>query len=782
MSRTFYDTYANTYPAGTDLSYKPTHTDYLPALAQTISNPIGRATVVKTAVLNENQTVEKYIYATTYFDALGRTVQAQATNHKDNTVDITSSDLDFVGRVRASKLSTQGHIVEQRNSYDVGGRMAAVCQKTDTYDYWEPIARNHFSPMGELTDKQIGCDTKGQKVDYGYNVRGWLLNINNPEDLPAGKDLFGMKLSYHNAATNPLYNGNITELSYATAQHDATITANYAVKQGDAYNYKFTYDNLDRLLTGKLDKKKVGASSFTPYFELTGMQYDLNGNIKNLNRSLRISETDANLTAVDQLAYNYEGNTTNRLKGVKDNSSHTTYFNDKNGTDDDYEYDFAGNITKDNNKTVSLIKYNHSNLPYQITVGGTTGGTIKYWYGAGGQKVRKIVDYTAPAKPDKVSDYVAGLVYETSATLGNAVLEFIPTAEGRAVLKTNIYKNADGSSVTPPSTGGAYLYEYSLKDHLGNLRVACRCGDPTRDATGNITAGTGSGTEPLRNVQENHYDPWGMSLGTPPDQKQANLNNRYQYNGKEIVEDFDLSLYEYGARNYDAILGRWNSVDPLADEYANMTPYNYALNSPFNYIDPDGRSPISVLAKMILKLGAKKAIKEFAEKQIKKRLESYMSKQFAKQFAKDLDGILNTLDSEWWEVALELVPVAGDIYGGTKFGIKIAKAYEKLQDLENKYVEKIYDALPEKAKKEFKEKMRTLGVKDAQKDQKSGVEIGDVEYKKGSKAKKGEDRSEQVDGHHKKKVETSPGEMADPRNIKFMKHPEHKKHHQENGY
>ena len=58
----------------------------------------------------------------------------------------------------------------------------------------------------------------------------------------------------------------------------------------------------------------------------------------------------------------------------------------------------------------------------------------------------------------------------------------------------------------------------------------------------------------------------------------------------------------------------------------------------------------------------------------------------AKQFAKDADDVMGTLDNSWWENALELVPVAGDIYGSTKFVKQVTKAYDKLQDLENKYV------------------------------------------------------------------------------------------------
>ncbi len=94
--------------------------------------------------------------------------------------------------------------------------------------------------------------------------------------------------------------------------------------------------------------------------------------------------------------------------------------------------------------------------------------------------------------------------------------------------------------------------------------------------------------EPLRKVQENHYDPWGMSLCTPPDTKQTNLNNRYQYNGKELTEDFDVGLYEYGFMWYGAQIAKFVQVDPLADDYTYKSTYDYAENRPISGIDLDG--------------------------------------------------------------------------------------------------------------------------------------------------------------------------------------------------
>jgi len=115
-----------------------------------------------------------------------------------------------------------------------------------------------------------------------------------------------------------------------------------------------------------------------------------------------------------------------------------------------------------------------------------------------------------------------------------------------------------------PERNGEYFY---LKDHQGNNRVAC-------DQNGTI-------------YQVNSYYPFGMTFGEGTD----NSNNRYKYNGKELECMHGLNWYDYGARNYGPAIGRWETVDLLAEKFPGISPYVYCFGNPVRFIDPTGMAP-----------------------------------------------------------------------------------------------------------------------------------------------------------------------------------------------
>ena len=179
------------------------------------------------------------------------------------------------------------------------------------------------------------------------------------------------------------------------------------------------------------------------------------------------------------------------------------------------------------------------NLPSHITF--ADGSSIEYEYAADGRKVRTT---------HTINNNVTSTVYCGNAVYENGVPKTLLTEAGFVSLNDRIY-------------------HYYLKDHQGNNRV--------------VTYWNGS---KWFVEQVNHYYPFGGVFleGT------AVSNQAYKYNGKELDRMHGLDWYDYSARMHDAALGRFTTMDPLAEKYYSVSPYAYCANSPFNNVDLDGKS------------------------------------------------------------------------------------------------------------------------------------------------------------------------------------------------
>ena len=93
-----------------------------------------------------------------------------------------------------------------------------------------------------------------------------------------------------------------------------------------------------------------------------------------------------------------------------------------------------------------------------------------------------------------------------------------------------------------------------------------------------------------------NYYPFGLKHKGYNNVTSSNGNStaqKFGFGGKELSEELGLNWSDYGARNYDAALGRWMNLDPLAEYYYEWSPYNYSYNSPLVFNDPTGMGPES---------------------------------------------------------------------------------------------------------------------------------------------------------------------------------------------
>ncbi|WP_340066897.1 hypothetical protein [Ascidiimonas aurantiaca] len=249
------------------------------------------------------------------------------------------------------------------------------------------------------------------------------------------------------------------------------------------------------------------------------VQYDKGGNITRLTRNGHRDVNALSFGLMDDLTYSYQGN---QLQAVDDaiTASAVTGFRDGAEAATEYFYDGNGNMTRDDNKGITNITYNHLNLPTQVSF---ANGDVQYTYDAAGSKLRKTVTENGNTT---TTDYLGGYVYE------NGQLQFFNTSEGY------VYK--DG--------GGQFRYVYQYRDHLDNIRIS-------------YTDGNGDGTITQDElIEENTYYPFGLLVRGVNDGIGALGNSvaqRWKFGGKELQDELNLQWYDITARNYDPALGRW---------------------------------------------------------------------------------------------------------------------------------------------------------------------------------------------------------------------------------
>ncbi len=97
--------------------------------------------------------------------------------------------------------------------------------------------------------------------------------------------------------------------------------------------------------------------------------------------------------------------------------------------------------------------------------------------------------------------------------------------------------------------------------------------------------------------RQNNYYPFGLKhkgYNEVVNSNRSEATEKYKFGGKELNDELGLDLYDFGARNYDASIGRWHSMDNLSELYFSNSSYVYALNTPIQAVDPDGNLVIFI--------------------------------------------------------------------------------------------------------------------------------------------------------------------------------------------
>ena len=539
----------------------------------------------------------------TYDPANGRTTKMETKGVAvyTETYDYTYYESDLI--------KTESHTAPGNNStlttYTYDNNLRLLSTTLDINGTSNTIKSNiSYNLRNQIESKKI--NNGSYNIANTYNDNGWLSTI--------ASNNFNLNLYYNNS---PIYTGagagldknqqggNISHMAWSTpnASHEflfdydhlsrlKTSTAVGTVNGG--YNSSYTYhgnrgnlhtivrngyvqgnggeiDNLTLTMkpgTNRLDKLVNTADfQFCPeMFEADGplpvpvpgpygAQEIIARGTQNSDVTL-ILQGENSVIMKEGFKYSSDGNN-NSFKALNDDCPElelnnaidkiTNYFGtkvkDPAGT---YQYDKNGNIIYDPTKAMTF-EYNHFNLPYSVE--DIHKKTIEWVYTADGRKLKKL-SFGSPEKK-----YLGNMEFV------GGTLDAVYHSEGQVAI--------DGTSEE---------WRYAISDHLGNRRIL------TDDA--NVI------------LSESHYYPFGLEMygtwnanSTFPDDSPE---NDYKYNGKELNSDLGLGLYDYGARFYDPAIGRFPSVDPLADKNIGQSPYSYAVNNPHLFIDPDGRDTVNI--------------------------------------------------------------------------------------------------------------------------------------------------------------------------------------------
>nr|WP_299213970.1 RHS repeat-associated core domain-containing protein [uncultured Allomuricauda sp.] len=496
-----------------------------------------------------------------------------------------------------------------RYAYNNADELIKVETSTDDISYTTQAEYFYYESGGlkrvELADGVQGVDYVYNMAGQLKGINHPTLGNSSLDPGGDNNDLFGMQVDYHNAdyqrtlanikATtygtdqlngnikgirwnndpNTMVNGEERIYSYSYNRNNWLTAAEYGAFLGNGNsNAPATVTNTNTYNSGSgtIDLEATQSITLSPNFHaqsgstftarivstdgfeegggdynVTGIEYDPNGNIERL---IRNKQTEGNTNAMDDLTYHYNAAKPNRLTHVDDSKGNVA------GADDigdqganNYSYNAIGQLTGNTAEGITYT-YNAQGLVTEVQVSGNT--RVKFYYSDRGQRVKK-ESYSAGGQ-------LSGTTYYVRDFIGNPMaIYYRPSGGGLSLIEQPLYGNqrlgmryeADDS------------YVYELKDHLGNVRTLFKK----------------NGTSPnLQGITD--YYPFGMTM---PGLNTLANSYRYTYQGQEKDEETGKEAFQL--RLWDSRIGRWLTTDPYGQF---NSPYLGMGNNPVVGVDPDG--------------------------------------------------------------------------------------------------------------------------------------------------------------------------------------------------
>ena len=547
MSAFYYDSHAFVDDFATGLP------DSLAMYGTHIPSLIGRRTGSCLHEVSEGISGKK-VWGLVRYDGRGR-VSHTEMSYPDGGWDTEDVEHDFLGSpVRRHLVHRKGTETVREDltyTYDDSERLLEV---RHSLNGGTPIllARNTYDELGRLSGTERGSNDALSST-YSYNVRSWLTGIDG--------SLFKETLHYNELRSDRLgtdrrrFGGDVSSMEWRSGAGTGTRS------------YDFAYDGLGRLVSadyGEYGDHVVGYG--------TSYSYDNMGNLLSLSREGDMTSSLKGI--VDNLSMTYDGN---RLASVSDSDQAPSVtgsadFRDGASMAVEYTYDRNGNMTSDLNRRISSVSYNRQNRPARIK---HSGGTETFTYLPDGTKRERTVlgkDWSLSR-----TEYRGNLVCADDS------------------LKYILF---DGGLIAMDGASPEYLF--FLRDHLGSTRVVARSNGKAVQVnhyypygmayasgrmSGNAEAHpvTGEGGNVIDGDLEIGGETGGMELARP------GASQPYRFLGNELYTSNSLGLYDFSARMYDPALGRFLSVDPMAEGYRHLSPYAYCAGNPVVYADKDGQ-------------------------------------------------------------------------------------------------------------------------------------------------------------------------------------------------